>query len=246
MERKVYACFTKEQQDIFDGLSDMQRRYVLYRSKGNNMSQSYALAGYNGKNKAQCSYLLENKEHPEIKELISALSGMNKISSLSKADSDLNRRIDTLALQKENQNALNIIENADGETARRIKFYRDIANGKIMSVKVLKFKNKHGEVVSTKEEYYDDVETRMKARKELDRILGLNEIRDVGQLQMGDITINIVDASKKDALADKSNQVELEDRDIVITSVEDKKEEDLKEDLKEDIETMEKGEDSGE
>ena len=78
------------------------------------------------------------------------------------------------------------------------------------------FKGRFKSDDAIKFEYLDDIETRIKARKELDRILGLNEIVDVASLQMGDITINIVDASKRDALEDKSNHVELEDKDMVI------------------------------
>ena len=55
-----------------------------------------------------------------------------------------------------------------------------------------------------------DVETKMKARKELDRILGLNQMPDLGSLQMGDITINIVDASKREEIEDSRNTVVLE------------------------------------
>ena len=54
----------------------------------------------------------------------------------------------------------------------------------------------------------------MKARKELDRILGLNQLPDLDKLQVGDITINIVDASKKEELADSRNNVVLNVNDV--------------------------------
>ena len=52
---------------------------------------------------------------------------------------------------------------------------------------------------------------RMRARKELDNILGLTTIPDLSRFQMGDITIHIVDASKKDELADSRNKVDISD-----------------------------------
>jgi hypothetical protein len=56
----------------------------------------------------------------------------------------------------------------------------------------------------------------MRARKELDKILGLNQMPDLSKLQMGDITINIVDASKKEELADSRNTVELDPNDVQV------------------------------
>ena len=212
---KKYGCFTPEQQKAFEGLNATQRAYVVYRGKGYSKADSYRMAGYKAKNVAQSAYIVE-KQHPYMSELIQAMANVRRASELSQEDSDLNRQIDALAKQDGAEKMLETIEGADGETAKRIQFYRDIVNGKIRTKKVIKRKNASGAVIETREEYLDDIETRIKARKELDRILGLNEIVDVASLQMGDITINIVDASKRDALEDKSNHVELEDKDMVI------------------------------
>ena len=129
-------------------------------------------------------------------------------------ESALNQQIDALALQDGAEKMMQVIEGADGETARRIQFYRDIMNGKIKTVRRTTRYNAMGEKIETKVEEVSDVETKMKARKELDRILGLNQMPDLDKFQVGDITINIVDASKREELEDSRNQVELNPEDV--------------------------------
>lgn len=210
---KKYACFTPEQQKTFDSLTPLQRRYVLYRGKGYKKAESYRMAGFGGKQQNVASYVLE-RNHPEFTELINAFMSVKKVKELSEEESELNQRIDALATQDTAEKMLEKIDGADGETAQRIKFYRDIVNGKIKSQKKITRKNAEGVVIETRLEEYNDVDTRLRARKELDKILGLNDVIDLSSLQMGDITINIVDASKRDAIEDKSNQVVLEDYNV--------------------------------
>ena len=65
-------------------------------------------------------------------------------------------------------------------------------------------------------------------------MLGIGSIIDLGRLETGDITINIVDASKRDALEDDRNKVIIDlgeqstetDGEVII--VEDKKEKNVK------------------
>lgn len=215
-DTKRYACFSEEQQAIYSGLTRSQQAYVLLRGRGYSATEAYKMAGYQANNANQKAYLLEKREHPEIQGLISALAGQKGLEGLEDPNSDINKLLDDKAKEGSNVGALAVINGADGETARRIQFYRNIINGKIRSVKTLEFYNKNGQLISSRKEYIDDVDTRMKARKELDRILGLHEVVDVGALKMGDITINIVDASKKEELADDRNKVVLEDSDIKV------------------------------
>ena len=204
-----YACFTKEQQEAYEKLNAMQRAYVDYRGQGNSKANSYRMAGYKSSNPSQAAYITErnNKVLGELSEIILA---NRKVKEMAKEDSDINRQIDALAMQESDNKVLETIENADGETARRIQFYRDVINGRIKTVKKITKKNAMGATVETRIEETSDVETKMKARKELDRILGLNEIPNLGSLQMGDITINIVDASKKEELEDSRNTILLD------------------------------------
>lgn len=213
---RKYAVFTNDEQKAYEALNLRQRRYVDFRGQGYPKGQSYTMAGYATPNPNQACSSLE-KNTPIIPVLINKLLTNKKARELTQQDSDLNRQIDALAKQTGAETMLKNIEGADGETARRIQFYRDIMNGKTKSLRKTVRKNAAGEVIETKIEEVNDIETRMKARKELDRILGLTAISAVDNFQIGDITVNIVDASKKDAVEDSRNKVNLElDNDVQI------------------------------
>lgn len=206
-KQKRIACLTPEQQAYYDGLNNNQRRYVDYRSMGYNKTQSYQMAGYSGKKAGQAAYILEST-NKGMTEIIEARLKAKRVNSIvSGEDEKINQQIDALAMQKTAEKVLSTIENADAETAQRIQFYRDVINGKIKSVKKTKKLNADGAVISTTIEEISDINSRLTARKELDRVLGLNQVIDVGKLDCGDITINIVDASKKDEIEDKDKNV---------------------------------------
>lgn len=219
---KKIACFTEEQQTYYETLSPNQRRYVDFRGQGYSKSQSYRMSGYKGTNIAQSAYALE-KNNRGIPELINALLKVKTARDVveNNEDSQINKTIDALAMQDGAEKAIEKIEGADGETARRIKFYRDIANGKIKTVRKTTQLNPQGGVVKTTIEEINDIDTRIKARKELDRILGLNSIIDIDKFKVGDITINIVDASKKEELEDERNKIVLDSEEVEV--LEDKK-----------------------
>lgn len=215
LKPRKYACFTKEQQEAYEKLAVRQRKYVDFRGQGYSKTQSYKMAGFDGKVAGQAAYILERR-NSVLPELIDCIQGQKKVRDLSNQDSAINQQIDALALQDGAEKMMEVIEGADGETARRIQFYRDVMNGKIKTTRKTTRKNGMGDVIETKIEEVSDVETKMKARKELDRILGLNQMPDLGSLQMGDITINIVDASKKEELEDSRNAVELDPNDVQV------------------------------
>lgn len=225
---RKYACFTLEQQAAFEGLNEGQRRYVEYRGQGYTKAQSWTMAGYASRNPSQAVQSAE-KLNKTLKELAEILYKDNKARELTVEDSALNRQIDALALQKCTEETLAVIDGADGETARRIKFYRDIINGKIKTFKRTTTKDALGRVKSIKEEESDDVGTRISARKELDKILGLTMILpDVDRLQVGGITINIVDASKKEeekAETETAEAFTVSEEEIVVEEGEEAREE---------------------
>lgn len=215
LKPKKYACFTKEQQEAYEKLNFRQRLYVDYRGEGNSKTNSYKMAGFSGKVAGQAAYLLEAR-NAVIAELVNCIQSQAKVRQLSQEESAINQQIDALALQEGAEKMLETIEGADGETARRIKFYRDIMNGAIKTVRKTKKYNSMGALIETKVEEVSDIDIKMKARKELDRILGLNQMPDLSKLQVGEITINIVDASKKEELADSRNIVELNPEDVQV------------------------------
>lgn len=215
LKPRKYACFTKEQQEAYEKLPLRQRLYVDFRGEGNSKTNSYKMAGFKGEVAGQAAYLLE-KRNEILAELINCIQGQTKVRQLSQEDSAINKQIDALALQEGAEKMLEVIEGADGETAKRIKFYRDVMNGTVKTVRKTKRYNAMGALIETKVEEIADVDVKMRARKELDKILGLNQMPDLSKLQVGDITINIVDASKKEELADSRNIVELDPNDVQV------------------------------
>ena len=209
LKPRKYGCFTKEQQEAYEKLPTRQRRYVDFRGQGNNKTAAYKMAGFDAKVAGQAAYLLETR-NAIIPELIKCITSQKTVRDLSEEDSALNQQIDALATQEAADKIMEVVEAGDGETARRIQFYRDIVNGKIKTVRKTTKYNALGGVIERKVEEVSDIEAKMKARKELDRILGLNEMPDLGKVQVGDITINIVDASKKEELADSRNTIVLD------------------------------------
>ena len=215
LKPKRYACFTNEQQEAYEKLAVRQRKYVDFRGQGYNKTLAYKMAGFDGKVAGQAAYILERR-NAIIPELVDCILGQKQVRDLNDQDSKINQQIDALALQDGAEKMMEVIEGADGETARRIKFYRDVVNGKVKTVRTTLKYNAMGVLVEKKVEEISDVEAKMKARKELDRILGLNQLPDLGKVQVGDITINIVDASKKEELEDSRNSIELDPNDVQI------------------------------
>lgn len=209
LKPKKYACFTPQEQEAYEKLNKLQRKYVDFRGQGYSKTQSYSMCGYSSKNPSQSAYLME-RDNKVIPELIDKLLTNKKARELTEQESALNQQIDALAKQEYAEKTLEAIDGADGETARRIQFYRDVMNGKIKTVRKTVIKDAMGNVKSTKIEEVSDIETRIKARKELDKILGLNMLPDIDKLSIGGITVNIVDASKREELEDSRNQVVLD------------------------------------
>lgn len=204
------ACFTEEQQAFYETLNERQRKYIKFRGQGYGKTQSYRMAGYDNKNAGTAAFLLEDR-NKGIRELCEVLRNSNKAKSvLTGEGSRVTDQINALAEQKNTEEMLAKIEGMSGEEAKRLQFYRDIANGSIKTVRKTKRYNAEGGLIETKIEEVSDIEVRIKARKELDRILGLQEMIDIGKISMGDITINIVDASKREELADSRNNVVLD------------------------------------
>lgn len=215
LKPRKYACFTKEQQESYEKLPLRQRLYVDFRGEGNSKTNSYKMAGFDGKTAGQAAYLLESR-NKIISELVDCIQGQAKVRQLSQEDSAINQQIDALAMQEGAEKMMEVIEGADGETAKRIKFYRDVMNGKVKTVRKTMRYNGLGALIETKVEEVSDVDVKMRARKELDKILGLQQLPDMSKFQMGDITINIVDASKKEEIEDSRNTIELDPSSVEI------------------------------
>jgi len=204
---KQYACFTAEQQQFYNNLNAPNRLYVDLRGKGYSRSSAYKACGYTTGYPAQAAAKLENK-NKGLAELIDVLL-KNRQADLANPESAVNQTLNALTAQNNDSRILQAVESGDGETARRIKFYTDIMNGVTKSVKVRRKYDADGNLVEKVVEQVSDINLRVQARKELDRLLGLNEVLDMGALQCGDITINIVDARKKEEAEDPRNKIDI-------------------------------------
>lgn len=222
---RVIKCYDSEQQELYNKLNDKQKAYIELRVAGMGKSEAYRNAGYETKNSRQAAYTLENGR---LKGLIECRIKLKQARQLMDADSNTFKDLEAKANLAQASNVLNTVKSANLDTVEQIKFYRDIASGKIRSHKITEFTDKEGKK-STKEEFIDDVATRIQARKELDRILGLNQINTLGSINAGgNVNINIIDASKK-----------TEDAKLVETTKENEEEQEQDTDLVEKVATKE-------
>ena len=212
---RQYACFTPEQQKFYNSQNWRIRRYIDRRGEGNNRSAAYRLSGYSTKYPAQAAAIFE-KGHPEVVELINAIYQHKNVRELAQEDSDINKTIDALAIKDTGEQLQKIVDNGDSETAARLQFYRDIKLGKIKTVRITKKFNGEGICTGKTVEQISDINARIQAQKEIDKILGLNQVVDVGRVQIGGITVNIVDASKQEELEDSRNTIKLDPEDVQV------------------------------
>lgn len=210
-KQQRYSCFTEEQQAQFDSLSKNEKKYVIFRSQGYDKRNSYRMAGYReGKNMSQNAYHIENIRKPWTQDLIRVLSGHKARVDVYKENTPVSKKIDEKAEELPPEMEMTLVnadapveqklpevEDMSGEEARRIQFYRQVANGTIKSIQITRTYDKDGNLTGKKVVETSDIDMRIKARKEVDRILGLNEMANLGSIEAGDINIMIVDARKR-------------------------------------------------
>ena len=204
MGRKI-ACFTKEQQEAYDKLNSKQQLYLDYRSIGYKRSDAYRAAGYNAKDPRRKAYDLEHNNNV-IGTLVQVLLNhsmakhameMDLIESSQKAElADTEHKLNALQQQADDAKFIDAMSNMDAITADRIKFYKSILNGTVKTQRTTVTYNSAGEIVNKRVETIDDIQQRINARKELDKILGVGQLANLGDVTAGTITINIVDSSK--------------------------------------------------
>lgn len=193
--------------DYYNTLDIRRKKYIDFRGQGYNKTDSYKMAGYNSKNAGQASHNLEKT--PIINEIITAIQNRNKLNDFAKGEGKLQSQIEALTTSAQTAKALKVIENATGEEAVRIKFYQDISTGKTKTIEKTTIKDKNGDIKEERiVEKEPSISDRMIARAKLDNLLGITDMPSViGNVQAGQITVTIVDASNKAQLQDKRNQV---------------------------------------
>ena len=215
---KRFACFTPDQQADWDTLNIKIQRYLVFLSQGYQKKKAYVMAGYKDTKNASKSAFMIEKRYPFTVDLVQALSGHYKRANCYKEGTKESKLIDKKA--KEDFPEMTLVpsnfegteqqvdfDSIGGEQARRIQFYRGVVNGEIKTTKETVTYDNKGNKTGKKVETICDVQTRMKARLELDRALGLTDMLEVGKIEAGPITINIVDASNKEELSDGRNDV---------------------------------------
>lgn len=230
----MYELLTKEQINYYDSLNVKNKRYIQYRGAGFGKTEAYVKAGYSPKTAKQSSYGLE-KKNPMIAEIVQVLISGKATNTIMNPKSDVSNDLDKREIQARNDLIFKKIKEADPEKIKQIKFYRDIVNGEIISKKTEIKKNRDGDIVESKEMLIDNVDTRIRARKELDKILGIGALIEIGNIESGSVTINIVDASKKDESYKPADQFRREEELVIEVEDETKKfetEENIEEQLK--------------
>jgi len=203
-----YGYLDKQLLDYYNTLDIRRKKYIDFRGQGYNKAESYKMAGYNAKNYGQAAYNLERNDNT-LREIIVNISEHNRLDNFAKGDGDLTRQINALSDSAQTRKALKVLENATGEEAMRIKFYTDIASGKTKTLEKTTIKDRDGNIKEERiVEKEPSIADRMVARAKLDGILGITDMASaVGQVQAGQITVTIVDASNKQQKQDKRNDV---------------------------------------
>lgn len=200
-------------QDLLERFNKMNataRQYTMNRICGFNKRESLIAVGTTAKDEASLSSTVQKLEqrNPTINEVIDYCTSHNVADELMNPKSEFNKVVEQKAkevldpqAELKMQQLNNICKNPNNITpdrARSIQFYQDVIKGAIQTTKTISTYDAKGNLLGKRVEKINDVNVKMQAREKLDRLLGLNALQQLGQVQVGSIAINIVDASKKD------------------------------------------------
>ena len=194
----------------FNKMNNTARQYTLNRILGFSKVDSIKNAGSmatSGSSLSSTAQSLEER-NPAINDIIEYANAHNIDKQLLSDENKFAKEVQA----KEDQLA-HAVSVMSPTMAESVNFYRRIANGSIKTYKTTETYGADGKLISRKRETIDDVDAKMRAREKLDRLLGINAIQNLGQVQVGSISINIVDASKKED--DDERQVDFQEDAIV-------------------------------
>lgn len=207
---KYYACFTAEQQEFYNTkLTAREQLYVDFRGQGFNKSDSIRNAGYDSKYASGLARNIETNK-PIIKDMIEAIQKDREDQSNVAKQPALDVDVIAKMIATDGDKAMEALSRSPDEMAKRINFYQRIVAGDLKTRKITQeIDPKTNLVIKKKIEETDDVAIRIKAREKLDELLGIKNINLLEKLKVNDITINFVDAGKKEELDDQRNKVDL-------------------------------------
>ena len=216
----LFRNLPKEMLDEFNKMNMTGRQYTANRVLGMERADAIMATGSQTKSRAGARSVASSLEarNPIIQKVIEYCNNNNVAKELLDPNSDFNKMVEleaTKASQQANnalfeKNADQVLEpNAEAkmkqlqlasnaltpDLAQSVQFYRDIVNGKTRSYKTIKTYDADGKLIGKRVEETSDISTKMQAREKLDKLLGLNALQQLGQVQIGSIAIKIMDTS---------------------------------------------------
>ena len=230
--------------ESFNRMNSTARQYTMNRICGFNKRESLIAVGTNAKDEKSISSIIQKMEerNPTINQVVEYCLSHDVQKELLDTNSKFNKVVDEKAKEVMQPNAdlkmqqLNNITQTPNvlspDKAQSIQFYRDVIKGSIQTTKTICTYDAQGNLLGKRVEKINDVNVKMQAREKLDRILGLNALQQLGQVTLGSISVNIVDASKKEEPRQVDVQDDakvLDDEEIVINEVVEEKKPEVKE-----------------
>lgn len=200
----------------FNKMNETARQYTLSRILGFSKVDSIKNAGSQAKPEMLSSTAKSLEErNPAIEDIVKWGVERTLEGQLFNDGSDFNKSLEEKKKELQMQQLNHATSVMSPTMAESIDFYKRVANGSIKTYRTTERYAADGKtLIEKKVEKIDDVDARMRAREKLDRLLGINAIQNLGQVQVGSISINIVDASKKED--EDERKVDFQD-DAIIT-----------------------------
>ena len=184
----------------FNKMNNTARQYTLSRILGFSKVDSIRNAGSQAKPDMLSSTARSLEErNPQIEEIVKWGLEHSLESQYANDKSEFAKTLEGKKAEAEIAQLNHATSVMTPNMAESIEFYRRVANGGIKTYRTTERYGPDGKtLIERKREIIDDVDAKMRAREKLDRLLGINAIQNLGQVQVGSISINIIDASKKE------------------------------------------------
>ena len=183
----------------FNKMNQTGKQYTLNRILGFSKVDSIRAAGSNAKPDMLSSTARSLEErNPQIDEIVNWGIEHSLESQINNDNSAFAKTVEAKKAEAELQQLNQATSMMTPNMAESVDFYRKVASGFYKTRKTIERYDANGHLIERKKETIEDVDAKMRAREKLDRLLGINAIQNLGQVQVGSISINIVDASKKE------------------------------------------------
>lgn len=183
----------------FNKMNQTAKQYTVNRILGFSKVDSIKAAGSNAKPDMLSSTAKSLEErNPQIEEIVQWGLEHSLESQLNNENSNFSKTLEGKKAELEMQQLNHAASVMSPNMAESVDFYKKVASGFYKTRKTIERYDSNGNLIERKKEVIEDVDAKMRAREKLDRLLGINAIQNLGQVQVGSISINIVDASKKE------------------------------------------------